>query len=126
MKNETPKAPEKESVAQNVRGYFTKDVNDQIVEMNLKEMEGILKEFINSREWIALLKYNSLRMPLLDANLRSLNPQTDAHKLSWSQGCLAGLCDIESYVIELNAPKPQQEIVEPQNVSGAHPEGVII
>ena len=96
--------------ASNVRSYFTKEINEQITAMSPKEMESLMKEMIGTRQWIALLKYTSMRTPLLDSILRTVNPTEDPHKISWTQGAMAGVCDIETYVIDLNAPdvKPEE------------------
>jgi hypothetical protein len=124
-KTTAPKAPDQPS--SNIRSYFTKEINDQIVDMSVKEMESLMKEIIGSRFWIALLKYTSMRTPLLDSVLRQTSPVEDPHKISWSQGCMAGLCDIETYIIDLNFPTPQvsSEPLEGEPASG-NPEGVII
>jgi len=113
----TPEQP-----VSNIRSYFTKDINDQITEMSLKEMESLMREMITTRNWIALLKYTSMRTPLLDATLRGTDPVKDPSKISWAQGCMAGICDIESYVIDLNAPKKEQE---PEDNTNGSPEGII-
>jgi hypothetical protein len=121
----TPQAPDQPS--SNIRSYFTKEVNDQIVEMSMKEMESLMKEMIESRFWIALLKYTSMRTPLLDSALRQTNPIQDPHKISWSQGCMAGLCDIETYIIDLNFPeKPASDEPTEGEPAGGNPEGTII
>lgn len=104
---DVPQTPEQ--VASSVRSYFTEDVNKQISEMTVKQMENLMKDLVTTPHWIAILKYTSMRTPLLDATLRSTDPTKEPHKISWSQGALAGLWDIETYVIELNAPKPQEE-----------------
>jgi hypothetical protein len=112
----------KEQPASNVRSYFTKEINNQIVEMTLKEMESSLKELIGTRHWIAILKYVNTRTLLLDSQLRSTNPSTDPHTISWAQGAMAGIYDIENYVIDLNAPKQSEEVDENTNFD---PEGKI-
>lgn len=105
-KKKEEKAPQTpDTPASNVRSYFTKDLNEEINAMNYKEMESLMRDLASTRNWIALLKYTSMRMPLLDATLRGTNPILDPHKISWTQGAMAGLCDIETYVIELNTPK---------------------
>jgi hypothetical protein len=95
----------KEQPASNVRSYFTKEINALMVEMTLKEMESLLKEMISTRQWIAILKYVNTRTLLLDSQLRSTNPTADPHTISWAQGAMAGIYDIENYVIDLNASK---------------------
>jgi hypothetical protein len=123
-KETTPKTPE--HVTSNVRSYFTKEVNEQIVEMSGKEMENVMKEMINTRQWIALLKYTSLRTPLLDSALRTTDPIKDPYTIAWSQGAMAGLCDIETYVIDLNAPKSAAEEPNQDELIDTKPEGVIM
>jgi hypothetical protein len=122
-KAEVPKTPEQ--LATNVRSYFTKDINERIAKMSVKEMESLMKEMANTEQWIALLKYTSMRTPLLDATLRGTDPTKDPAKISWAQGALAGLCDIETYVIDLNAPAPVAEEAEEGDAPGGRPEGVI-
>lgn len=121
LKTEAPK--NSEQPPSNVRSYFTKEVNAQITEMSTKEMESVMKGMVSSREWVAILKYTSMRTPLLDATLRSTNPNENPHAISWSQGAMAGLCDIENYVIDLNASKPEKE--EGNENSNYSPEGVV-
>lgn len=123
IKQDVPKTPD--TPVSNVRSFFTKEISDQIAEMGAKEMESVLKQLIGSQEFIAILKYSSLRTPLLDATLRSTDPLKEASKISWAQGALAGLSDLETYIIELNAPKPEPEEVEEGEASGGRQEGVI-
>ena len=118
---DVPKTPE--TPVSNVRTFFTKEINDQISEMSVKEMESTLKQMVDSRQFIAVLKYNLMRSPLLDATLRSTDPIKEPSKISWSQGALAGLSDLESYIIELNASKPEKD-TEDEN-SNYSPEGVV-
>jgi len=110
----------------NVRSYFTKEINDLIVGMSTKEMESIMKDLITTRHWIAILKYTSMRTPLLDSQLRTINPIKDPHTISWAQGAMAGLCDIENYVIDLSTPSPAPEETNNDQFSDGSPEGVIM
>jgi len=123
-KEKTMQTPEQ--LASKVHSYFTKEVNDQISEMSAKEMESLLKDFASTRHWIALLKYIEMRTPLLDATLRGSSPTKDPDKISWAQGAYAGLCDIETYVIELNSPQPEPEEQEEGEPNSGRPEGVIM
>lgn len=107
IKKDMPK--EAERPASNVNSYFTKEIVDQMATMSTKEMEATLKQMIGSREFMAILKYTGMRTPLLDATLRSTDPVKDPSKISWCQGCAAGLDDLATYVIDLNAPKPAEE-----------------
>lgn len=98
---ETPETP-----VSNVRTYFTKEINDQIAEMDLKRMESILKDLPDSPYWIAILKYTQARMPMLDAQLRITDPYKEPYKVVFAQGCMAGICDLETYIIDLISPNP--------------------
>lgn len=120
---EVPQTPE--ALVSNVRAYFTKEVNDRMAAMSTKEMENTMKDLINTPHWIALLKYTSMRTPLLDATLRGTDPTKDPAKISWAQGAMAGICDIETYVIDLNAPAPVQQEAE-EGEPQSRPEGVIM
>ncbi|MFA5696588.1 MAG: hypothetical protein WC917_04060 [Bacilli bacterium] len=122
-KGEKKQETVKEQPISNVRAYFTKEINSQMVEMTSKEMETLMKELISKREWIAMLKYVSIRTMLLDSQLRTCNPSNDPHTISWSQGALAGLSDIENYVIELNSSKKEEEDIEEN--TNYDPEGKI-
>lgn len=108
-----------------VGSYFTEEINNQIREMTPKQMQSILKEMISTPYWIAILKYVGMRTPILDATLRGTNPSVDPSKISWAQGCLAGMSDLEGYVIELNSSKVSGEEVEGDRAE-PRAEGVII
>ena len=119
--SEAPVAPEQ--TVSNVRSYFTKEISERIQAMSLKEMEAILTDMPTTTYWIALLKYSTVRSPLLDSVLRTTDPVKDPSKISWHQGALAGLCDLETYIIDLNQPEPSPEEVD--NTADNHPEGII-
>ena len=124
IKNSAPKAPEQ--LVSNVRSYFTKEILDRMAAMSTREMESFMKDLINTSHWIALLKYTSMRTPLLDATLRGTDPIKDPSKISWAQGAMAGICDIETYVIDLNSSSPAQEEPEGDGQPESRPEGVIM
>ena len=125
MKNISKEVPkEAEQISSNIRSYFTKEINDQIMEMSAKEMEAVMKSIVDTRYWIAILKYTSIRTPLLDSILRVADPTKDPHKISWTQGAMAGICDIETYVIDLNSLKVEEESGEEEGQPRT--EGVII
>ena len=106
------KTNNEEKINSGVREYFTKEINDGINDMSMIEMESQLKEFINTRTWIALLKYTGIRSKILEGTLRMADPVTNPSSISRAQGCLAGISDLESYVIELNAKKPENDSKE--------------
>ena len=123
-KEEVPKTPEQ--LVSNVRSYYTKEIINRMTEMSTKEMESVMKDLVNSNYWIAILKYTSMRTPLLDATLRGTDPVKDPSKISWAQGAMAGLCDIETYVIDLNAPTPAQEPKQEEQEEDVRTEGTLI
>jgi len=90
------------------REFFTKEVNEEIREMSMKEMEEILKGMVSTRQFTAILKYTNSRTPIVDNMLRVTNPSKDPHIISWAQGCLNGLCDLENYIISLNTKKEEE------------------
>lgn len=104
---DVPQTPEQP--ASNVNRYFTKEILAQIAEMSTKEMENVLREMLGTQQFIAMTKYTSMRTPLLDMTLRGTSPTADPHKISWSQGAYAGLSDLETYILDLNAPKQVEE-----------------
>lgn len=121
MKKDISKdAPTNEEQPSSTRKYFTKEINEKIAAMGAKEMESVMKEFVDTQYWIAMVKYTNMRMPLLDATLRGTDPIKDPSKISWAQGAMAGICDVENYVIELNNPENAKK--EP----GAEEGGTII
>lgn len=114
-----------ETLASSVRSYHTKEMVERIAAMSMKEMESVLKDLAGTNYFTAIQKYSSMRMPLLDATVRGTDPVKDPSKISWAQGAMAGLSDLEGYVIELNTPKPQQEQDDEEPVQ-TRPEGVIV
>jgi hypothetical protein len=124
IETDVPKATD--APTSNVRSYFTKDINDQILGMGVKEMESLMKDLASTRHWIALLKYTSMRTPLLDATLRGTDPSKEPGKISWAQGAMAGLCDIEGYVIDLNTPAPKTEQTPDDEIPETRTEGTIV
>lgn len=125
IKTDVPQVPE--TPVSNVRAFFTKEITEHMVNMSLKEMESVLKDMVGSRQFIAILKYSSLRMPILDATLRGTDPIKDPSRISWGQGCMAGLDDLQTYIIDLNAPKPvMDEGLERGEQPITRTEGVIV
>jgi hypothetical protein len=122
MNKKESKTAETKKEPSSVRSYFTPEINNQIVEMSLKEMEVILKEMISSRQWVAILKYVNTRSILLESQLRTTNPTADPHSISWAQGAMAGIYDLENYIIDINAEKPSSEEDENTNYE---PEGKV-
>ena len=120
IKDETSQTAEQP--ISSVNKYFTKEIRSQMSDMTTKEMENILREMIDTRQFIALIKYSNMRTLYIDMTLRTTNPVKDPHVISYHQGAFAGICDLETYVIELNAPKVEAEDNDEENKT----EGVII
>ena len=115
---------EQKKPVSNVRNYYTKEINEQIAGMSMKEMETLLKEMVGLRQWIALLKYTGIRMSMLENMLRVTNPYKDPDQISKVQGIMTGLCDIEGYIIDLIAPPTPADKAE--TGEDAHTGGVTI
>ena len=108
INEQLPNLEEKEVKSSHIKQYFTEAVAQRVNEMTLKQMENLMKEFASTDYWIAFIKYNEARLPALDSILRGTNPDNGTHMISWAQGCMAGLCDAENYVISLNSPKQEE------------------
>lgn len=107
QEKELPQATDK--TVSDVRAYFTDDINQRIAEMTTKGMESLLLDLMNSPFWIAILKYEQARTPMLDTLLRTTNPMENPYQIAWAQGVMAGMCDLENAVIALNARAKEQE-----------------
>lgn len=106
MADKEPQVPQRKDSAEKIKSYYTKDINDAIAGMSMNQMKMMLKELAEMPHWIAVLKYSSARIPFLDSILRSTSPIADPGKISWAQGAMAGVCDLENFVIdEVLAPK---------------------
>lgn len=115
-----------ERLSASVRSHFTKEIIDQISGMNKNEMESLLKDVMGTRLWIALLKYSSMRTPMLDSQLRTINPITNPYEISWAQGCYAGVCDLETHIIDLNTPSQKEEDEQDYDSTGEASNGVLM
>lgn len=128
MKKEDKKTIEEQEgmkTVENVKAYFTPEINTLIRDLSVREMQTTMKDIVNSPYWIALLKYTSLRTPNIDSILRTTNASKDPGMISWAQGCLAGLSDIEQYVIDLNAPTAAVNNEEGGEYQPPRTEGVV-
>lgn len=94
---------------QNVREYFTPDINAAIGSMSIKEMLSILKELPGSMFWIAILKYNQERLGVTQSALFSGDPGKDPTGMARQQGIMLGISDLQNVVIQLNAPQEVDE-----------------
>lgn len=115
-----------EQAPSNVMSYFTKEINDRVFEMSIKEMESLMKEIVTTRYWLAMLKYSGVRNIALDSMLRVTNPYKDPFTISWAQGSMAGIHDLETYIIDLNTPKPDQKKDDKEGFSETKPDRVIM
>lgn len=95
-----PTTPAAKDAAAKIKAYYTPEINEAISGMSMAQMRMMLKELAGMPHWIAVLKYSSARMPFLDSILRSTNPMVDPFKIAWSQGAMAGVCDLENFVVD--------------------------
>lgn len=107
MKKETKEAAPEQPLPQ-IRSYFTKEINEQIADMDNAEMMQLLKELSDTRFWIAILKYNQARMALSQQSLYSGDPFKDPTSMARNQGILLGLSDLPNGIIQLLTLKEEE------------------
>lgn len=113
---------DKENVDKNIgtqpsfqsRDYFTKEIDELIRSMSEKEMLSELEALEGTRSWIAILKYNQIRLGHSQSFLFSGDPFKDPTNMARNQGILLGISDLQNAVIILKQEKKQrlQELEE--------------
>lgn len=86
---------------QPTRSYFTKDVNEAIASMSEEEMLRELATLESTRAWIAILKYNQVRLQHSQTAVLSGDPFREPTNMARNQGVMLGLCDLQNAVILL-------------------------
>lgn len=105
------------AAAQAVQSYFTKEVNDAVGEMADDVMWAKLRQLETSEYWIAVLRYNNLRLLNAQSALNTMDPVQNPSAISRQQGAMMGLVDLQNSIIimveaEKEAEKEAQEIAE--------------
>lgn len=79
-------------------GYYEKDVYLQMESMTDGEMVNLIKEFEDTRYWIAMSKYTMERIIVAQNSLNILDPIKNGVEIARAQGILSGLMDLHSMV----------------------------
>ena len=91
--------------------YFTAEIDEKIRTMTEPEMLQILKSMEQSEYWIAILKYNAVRLSMSQSALFAGDPVKDPTGMSRQQGIMLGLSDLQNGVITMvqNAEQEAKE-----------------
>lgn len=92
-----------------VRGYFTKEVEDQIAAMSDDGMLSLLRELETTPYWFAILKYNQSRLRVAQDSLLFADPVKEPSMISRSQGVMIGISDLQNAVIILKMELQKRE-----------------
>lgn len=90
------------------KDYFTSDVESSIRDMSEVEMFRELLNFEGTKAWVALLKYNQIRLSQSQAAIFSGDPIKDPSNMLRNQGIMLGLCDLQNAVIMLRQEKLEE------------------
>ena len=88
-----------------IQDYFTADVNDRIRDISEQEMLKKLRNLEQSDYWIAILKYNQIRISISQSALFTGDPIKDPAGMTRQQGLMLGLSDLQNAVITLTQEK---------------------
>lgn len=91
----------------NVQGYFTQEINNAMAEMSEEEMLKTLATIEGTRQWIAILKYNQIRLRHSQAGILSADPFKDPSGIARNQGVMLGISDLQNAVIILKAEQKE-------------------
>ena len=97
--------------------YFTKEIEEAIRSMSEQEMFNQLISLEGTPLWIALLKYNQIRLSHCQSAIFSGDPFKEPTSLARNQGIMLGLSDLQNAVIMLKHEK-QQEAAEKAETEG--------
>lgn len=89
--------------------FFNKNFGEAIEEMKNDEMTQVLKELAESREFVAILKYNRMRKQVIQGSLFTMDPIKDPTAMARAQGMLAGMSDLEDAIFHLTKREVPEE-----------------
>ena len=84
-----------------VQDYFTAEVNDKIRNLSETDMLQQIRNLEQSDYWIAILKYNQIRISISQSALFTGDPIKDPAGMTRQQGLMLGLSDLQNAVITL-------------------------
>lgn len=107
--------PMQRAAAQAIQSYFTKDINEQIGDMTDEVMYARLRALEMSDYWIAILRYNNLRLLNSQSALNTMDPVQNPTAIGRQQGAMMGIVDLQNAIImlvesEREAQKETREI----------------
>jgi hypothetical protein len=103
------KINENSSVQDKMRGYFTKDIQDQVFNMSNQDMRDILKGLEGTPIWFAIMKYTQSRVSTMQDSFLTLDPLKDAVKIARYQGAITGMIDLQDAVLTLKYESKKAE-----------------
>ena len=88
--------------------YFTQEVDTLIREMPEKEMLRELLVLEGTRSWIAILKYNQIRLSQSQTAIFSGDPIKEPTNMIRNQGIMLGISDLQNAVIMLKQERAEE------------------
>ncbi len=95
-----PQGPQPQQMV-GVRDYFTKEINETIYGMSESEMFQELRNLEQTRAWIAILRYNQIRLSYSQAAVFGGDAFRDPAGITRNQGVMLGISDLQNAVIQL-------------------------
>jgi hypothetical protein len=116
-KEEVTQEQMQQSAAQAIQAYFTREINEEVRDMTNDVMFMKLRNLEQSEYWVAILRYNNLRLLNAQSALNTLDPVTYPSAISKQQGAMMGLVDLQNAIIQMvegerAAAKEMKEINE--------------
>lgn len=90
-----------QSAAQAIQSYFTREINEEVRDMTNDVMFMKLRNLEQSEFWIAILRYNNLRLLNAQSALNTIDPVTYPSAISKQQGAMMGLVDLQNAIIQM-------------------------
>ena len=87
--------------------YFTAEIEDKIRNLSEEDMYKNLSNLEQSEFWIAILKYNQIRLSMSQSALFAGDPVKEPTMMTRQQGIMLGLSDLQNAVITIVQNKEQ-------------------
>ena len=87
--------------------YFTAEIEDKIRNLSEEDMYKTLSNLEQSEFWIAILKYNQIRLSMSQSALFAGDPVKEPTMMTRQQGIMLGLSDLQNAVITIVQSKEQ-------------------
>jgi len=87
--------------------YFTAEIEDKIRNLSEEDMYKTLSNLEQSEFWIAILKYNQIRLSMSQSALFAGDPVKEPTMMTRQQGIMLGLSDLQNAVITIVQNKEQ-------------------